>query len=140
MNHKESTIVAETILQTDGFRHSTFHAEATFSNAVSRMSHISEIIRLTRPNSLLVGTLQTTDREGAVHLDTCIEGTPHGFRMLANVLLELAGAVEEGASQDDGWGVSLSPELHLALRTHGVRNVTLSCQPIEKFDMSNPDE
>jgi hypothetical protein len=82
-----------------------------------------------RADSLLVGALETADREGVCSTDVIVDGTPAGFRALAGVLLRMADAVESGKTEGLGWGLVLSPEDITGLGTLDVKALSLGCKP-----------
>ena len=101
-------------------------------------TQFSELLENTPAESLLVGTLTTTDRLGSGNTSAIIEGTPEGLRMLAQFLLTMADAVESGDAQDKGWHLSLSPDDVPALRTHNVMSLSLGCTPARDFHIPKP--
>jgi hypothetical protein len=88
---------------------------------------ISRHCRNTPSESLRIGFETTVDRDGKEWNYALIHGSPAGFRMIANMLLEMADHVE--SKQNGGWHLSLSPEDIPALLTTNVKNVDLTCQP-----------
>ena len=101
-------------------------------------TQFSQLVENTPAESLLVGTLTTTDRLGSENTSAIIEGTPDGFRMLAQFLLTMADSVESGNAQDNGWHLSLSPDDVPALRTHNVISLSLGCTPARDFHIQKP--
>ena len=101
-------------------------------------TQFSELVENTPAESLLVGALTTTDRLGRENTSAIIEGTPDGFRMLAQFLETMADSAESGNAQDNGWHLSLSPDDVPALRTHNVISLSLGCTPATESHKQNP--
>ena len=93
----------------------------------------SELIETTPAESLLVGTSISTDRDNRANTAAIIEGTPAGFRMLAEFLVSMADSVESGKAQGNGWHLSLSPDDIPAVCTHEVDSLSLGCRPASEF-------
>lgn len=89
--------------------------------------YIEELMCLPK-ETLIVRTLTTNDKEGTDTTRAIIEGTPAGFRALANILLKMADTVDS-AETKTGWGLVLHPNDIPALKALQVESLSLDCLP-----------